>query len=247
MTRAGLVVPCFDEARRFDASLVASLVADPRVSVVLVDDGSRDRTRALLGEAAAASPRVDVVALPENRGKAEAVRVGLLHALARGSDVVGYADADFATPPAELLRLLDVLLSGDAAAVLGSRLARLGAVIERRPGRHLVGRGFATVASYALGFPVYDTQCGAKWFRATPGLRAALSAPFVSGWAFDVELLLRLTGRASPCAEPVSPERLVEVPLEVWRDVGGSKVGALGGAGAFVAAARLWWGRRRRG
>lgn len=250
MTRAGLVIPCFDEASRLDPRQMAELLEDARVTLVLVDDGSRDGTREVLDGVARSSPRVTVLALPSNRGKAEAVRHGMLRALEAGCDVVGYADADFATPPRELLRLLDVLTAGEAVGVFGSRLQRLGATIERRAARHLVGRGFATLASWALGFPVYDTQCGAKWFRAGSALERALIRPFEAGWAFDVELLARLTGRGGgegSGGAAVPRDQLLEVPLRAWRDVGGSKVSAVGGARAFVEVARLGWrGRARR-
>ena len=105
----------------------------------------------------------------------------------------------------------------------GSRVALLGRTIERSALRHVLGRVFATGASLALGLPVYDTQCGAKVFRATPSLLLALERPFRSRWAFDVELLGRLLagGEGVP---PTDPARMVEVPLGEWRHVSGSKI-----------------------
>ena len=94
---------------------------------------------------------------------------------------------------------------------------------ERRALRHYLGRIFATVAANILRTPFYDTQCGAKLFRVTPMLESALAAPFVSRWAFDVELLGRLLiGTRYVAAVPI--ERMREVPLEEWIDAGGSKV-----------------------
>jgi hypothetical protein len=72
----------------------------------------------------------------------------------------------------------------------------------------------------ALRLPVYDTQCGAKLFRSGPALEAALAAPFVSRWVFDVELLLRLLSGEG--ADRIGPEQMRELPLRTWRDVGGS-------------------------
>ena len=81
---------------------------------------------------------------------------------------------------------------------------------------------FATLASLALGFPVYDTQCGAKLFRVTPELRGVFGAPSRSRWAFDVEILARL---ASIYGKDLGNAGVVvEYPLSRWSDVAGSKV-----------------------
>ncbi|MCC6623273.1 MAG: glycosyltransferase [Deltaproteobacteria bacterium] len=235
-----IVIPCYNEARRLDAAELARLVADGRVEVIAVDDGSSDGTGVLLAAIARdLDGRMQVLTLPRNQGKAEAVRAGLRLAIARGADIVGFADADFATPPGEILRLVDVLASGDAEIVLGSRVRRLGADIDRSALRHVVGRVFATAARMAVGTPVYDTQCGAKVFRVTPALEAALAEPFSSRWSFDVELLARLFGRL-PSAVATHPSRAVEVPLEVWHDAGGSKLGVVGMARSFAELIAIW-------
>jgi glycosyltransferase involved in cell wall biosynthesis len=234
---ATFVIPCFNEAKRLDPRAIAELVADPRVSVVLVDDGSTDDTLALLR--GLASERVRVLALERNSGKAEAVRRGLQQAIAEGADVVGFADADFATPVSELLRLLDELEQSGKDLVLGSRVLRLGASIDRKPLRHLVGRVFATVAAAAVGVPVYDTQCGAKLFRVSPRLSWALESPFSSRWSFDVELLCRLFGRLGEGAPEDEPSAL-EVPLHVWHEVGGSKLHLGSMARSFAELLRIW-------
>ena len=190
---ACIVVPCFDEARRLDVDALLGLVTDGGIRLLLVDDGSTDGTRGVLDRLAAADPRIDVLGLPRNQGKAEAVRRGLVAALAGDATIVGYYDADLATPPAELLRLVDTLRDRpDTQCVLGARVALLGTTIERRAVRHYAGRLFASAASVALGVTVYDTQCGAKVFRRSDALVAATATPFRSHWAFDVELLARL-------------------------------------------------------
>jgi dolichyl-phosphate beta-glucosyltransferase len=237
--RPVLVVPCFDEAARLDGAAFLSLVAGGRLELSFVDDGSTDGTFALLSELASAAPGlVSVLRLAENQGKAEAVRRGLLEALGRGAPIVGYADADLSTPTSELSRLLQEVSTGSASVVLGSRVGLLGSRIDRSLPRHYLGRVFATAASSVLGIPVYDTQCGAKFFRATTALRAALAQPFASRWAFDVELLGRLL-IGTPRAAPLEEEDFVEVPLREWRDVTGSKLGALGMARAGVDLMRI--------
>jgi dolichyl-phosphate beta-glucosyltransferase len=218
-----LVIPCYNEALRLPVAQVEELLADRRISVLLVNDGSTDATGKRLDALCAEQKHAAALSLEKNQGKAEAVRAGLLAAIESGAEVVGYADADFATPPSELLRLLDALEQPGIDVVIGSRVARLGADIERSHLRHYLGRIFATAAAFTLDVRVYDTQCGAKVFRVTDALRAALARPFNSTWAFDVELLARLFGRlgVQPSIDPV---RAIEVPLRAWHDVGGSKL-----------------------
>lgn len=233
-----VVVPCFDEADRLDTDAFADLARHVD-RVLFVDDGSTDRTRDVIDALVRDAPdRIELLALPRNVGKAEAVRVGMLTSIERGDSIVAYLDADLATPTHELLRLVDIARAQPhRTAVLGSRVALLGHTVQRRPVRHYVGRLYATAASLALGVAVYDTQCGAKVFRVGSPLRFALVDPFADRWAFDVELLARLLADPDQAAEPV-----VEVPLREWRDVSGSSVGLAAGLRALWTLAGL---RRR--
>jgi hypothetical protein len=168
----------------------------------------------------------------------------MLQALARiergeaRDDVLGYLDADFATPAEELSRMLDVFLASNKRVAMGSRIARLGARVRRNQARHYLGRLFATTASLVLDMAIYDTQCGAKLFRDTPALRAAMAQPFRSRWVFDVELIGRLiTGKDG--APPLAPDDFLEIPLEVWEDVRGSKLGIRGALRGGIDLLRL--------
>lgn len=224
---AAIVIPFYNEERRFDRARLVELARHPSLEVIVVDDGSKDRTAELLGELEAGSNgTVHFLKLDRNRGKGEAVRLGLRRALERGRTTVGFTDADFSTRPGELLHLLDTLDSrADLDVLIASRVLLVGRKVERNAMRHYLGRVFATVAANILRTPFYDTQCGAKLFRATPMLASALSEPFVSRWAFDVELLGRLL-IGTRMVDPVPLERMREVPLEEWVDAGGSKVTA---------------------
>jgi dolichyl-phosphate beta-glucosyltransferase len=237
-----LIVPCYNEAERLDDDALLSLVGGeiPATRLLLVDDGSRDATGARLAALARRAPgRIDTLALEHNRGKAEAVRQGLLQALARDASVVGYFDADLSTPVAEIRRLLGLLEGrADVAAVIGARISLLGNDIQRSHTRHYLGRVFATLASLILQARVYDTQCGAKLFRRSPALQAALRDPFVSRWSFDVELLGRLlVGDATVSA--ITEAQILEVPLRQWRDVPGSKLRLTAMAGALKELAEI--------
>jgi dolichyl-phosphate beta-glucosyltransferase len=248
MPETTIVIPCYNEAERLPVDALASYLDDhPRVHLVLVDDGSTDATPRVLDALAAARPTsVSVLRLARNSGKAEAVRRGMLLALDGGAELVGYWDADLATPLRFIDVFIDQLSSSDAVGVFGSRVRLLGRQVYRRPFRHYIGRGFATIAGIALKFPIYDTQCGAKLFRASAGLRAVFEKPFELGWTFDVELFGRLAAVLHD-GKRLDPERqLVEWPLDEWRDAPGSKLGASHLSGVAWELARLFFVVRRR-
>ncbi len=240
-----IVVPCFNEESRFEGLAFLDLV-DAGVRLLFVDDGSTDGTGRILEQLSHKSEGIGLLRLDHNMGKAEAVRLGMRQAIGDGADVVGYFDADLATPTDELLRLVRTLESRtELAGVFGSRVARLGSQIQRSPFRHYTGRVFATVASLALGVAVYDTQCGAKVFRVNSTLAAAVGSPFRSPWSFDVLLCQRLFD-GSPEVPGLPIESFLEVPLGRWSDVSGSKVGLVGSLAALWDVAALGIRRRRR-
>ncbi|MCE9595747.1 MAG: glycosyltransferase [Planctomycetes bacterium] len=227
MSKAAVVIPCFDEAARLAVDVIrAELARSAHVDLVFVDDGSTDGTRARLEDVRRGlETRVEVLALERNQGKAEAVRRGVLQALERKPAYVGYWDADLATP-IEVIEDFRRLLESQPRfeIVTGARVALLGRKIERRPLRHYVGRVFATAASMTLGLAVYDTQCGAKLFRVLPHTRELFAEPFVGRWVFDVELLARRKVLAAQRGLPPLEDSLYEFTLANWRDVAGSKV-----------------------
>lgn len=238
---SSVVVPCFDETARLRPDGFVELASGVD-RILFVDDGSTDGTLDLLRVLVdRLGDRADLLALPRNVGKAEAVRLGLSAAIDGGAGLVGYLDADLATPPSEMIRLVRLAQEQpERTAVIGSRVALLGHTVRRRPARHYLGRVYATAASLALGVPVYDTQCGAKVFRVGAPLRVALAEPFHDRWSFDVELLGRLL------AHPDQPaDSMLEVPLHSWNDVAGSRVRPLDAARAVVALAGVS-GRIRR-
>ncbi len=229
--RLRLVLPCYNEAARLEPGVFLDFVASrPDVSLLFVDDGSTDATAGILADMAARScGRIEVLALPENGGKARAVQQGMRRALAQRPEFAGYWDSDLSTP-LDMVPGFLALLEADPRLdlVIGSRVKLLGRDIRRRAVRHYVGRVFATAASVVLDLPVYDTQCGAKIFRASDRVARIFAAPFSSTWIFDVEMLARYACLAR--ADKVEA-RVRELPLEAWHDVPGSKV-------------RLWHGLR---
>jgi dolichyl-phosphate beta-glucosyltransferase len=244
-----LVVPCYNEAARLRPEVFRSGVAEyPWLRFLFVDDGSSDDTRSVLETMARGSDRLSVLSLSVNSGKAEAVRLGMLRALETGAGFVGYWDADLSTPLDAIPGFMEVFRSlPRLEIVMGSRVQMLGRDIRRTPTRHYFGRVFATGASLALGLPVYDTQCGAKIFRATNHLRRLLSRPFISRWMFDVELLARFidTPDEGNAAVVNRADLIYELALQQWVDEPGSKVRTKDGVRALTDLVRIYAMRRR--
>ncbi|SRR5579884_1291081 len=240
--RVCLIVPCYNEERRLDRESFRQFIAShDGVMLVFVDDGSRDHTRQVLEQLCDGTQnRIAIVAHERNRGKAESVRAGVEYALrSLNPEIIGYWDADLATPLTavdEFLKVLDE--NSRILMVFGARIKLLGRRVERHAARHYLGRVFATVVSNILRLDIYDTQCGAKLFRVNDALRAAFAQPFLSKWVFDVEIIARylqfFNGDTRTLAEVI-----YEYPLQEWVDVAGSKVHPADFFKAFVDIVRI--------
>jgi dolichyl-phosphate beta-glucosyltransferase len=225
-----VVVPCYNEAARLNTETVAhflqSQAAERSIGLLFVNDGSRDRTLEVLENLRSRFPgQVAVLDQQPNRGKAEAVRNGMVRVVSSGQAAfTGYWDADLATPLEQIGDFLQLLEQRpELNLVFGARVRLLGRNIQRQPLRHYLGRIFATVVSMLLRLPIYDSQCGAKLFRVTPDLSQVLAEPFHSRWIFDVEILARFLALRRRDALHFEKE-IYEYPLPVWTDVAGSKV-----------------------
>ena len=211
-----VIVPAFNEATRIGPSLgriVSYLdrLGDP-YEVIVVDDGSRDRTRDVVGEVGRDAPRVRLLPLERNQGKGAAVRAGVL--ASSGREVL-FSDADLSTPIEELVRLRRALADG-ADVAIGSRAVPTDEVVRTQPVlRRLQGRAFHLLVR-ALGFEVLtrlrDTQCGFKLFRGDVA-RALFARLTLTGFAFDVELLAL-----------AHPQFRIDEVAVAWHHAEGSKV-----------------------
>lgn len=242
-----VAVPCFNEARRLPSQEYSSFLnCSPNVTLVLVDDGSTDDTPLIIERLRQRHPRqMCTLRLSSNVGKAEAVRRGMRVALRRQPVAVGYWDADLATPLDAINQFVGVLKARqDVDLVMGSRVSLLGRDIRRSPLRHFMGRAFATAASVVLRLPVYDTQCGAKLFRVTPGFRELISTPFRARWIFDVEILARMVSTTQPTGSNVASPKIYEYPLDQWRDIDGSRLKLLDFVMAAIDLAGIYWRHR---
>jgi dolichyl-phosphate beta-glucosyltransferase len=224
MREVCLIVPCYNEERRLQRETFRDFLRErPHAHLCFVDDGSSDGTmKTLEAMRADGGSRVLVQALRTNSGKAEAVRQGVLHAASlKRFAFIGYWDADLSTPLSQLDLLVAALDAEPARLIaLGSRVKRLGSAIDRNATRHYLGRVFSTLSSQLFDLPVYDSQCGAKLFRAE-AIGTLFSEPFITKWLFDVELLVRLRRHLG---SRQFLDASVEVPLKAWKEMGGSKL-----------------------
>lgn len=226
MKKAAIIVPCFNESRRLQPRDFETYTHEnEQVCFIFVNDGSTDNTGQIVEELCRLLPgRALCIHLETNRGKATAVRAGVLKAMEMDFEYIGYWDADLSTPLSAIGSLCGVLDDPRVSIVMGSRVKLLGRKIERRMLRHYFGRGFATLASMLLGLPVYDTQCGAKLFKNSPELARAFSRPFLVKWTFDVELLARFKLIRDSYGGSSIEASIVEYPLEEWTHMPGSKI-----------------------
>jgi dolichyl-phosphate beta-glucosyltransferase len=239
MTRTQIVIPCYNEAARLDRERFRGFAHGRPTRFLFVNDGSSDATADMLDGMRDSNPaQFDVLHLPVNQGKAEAVRQGMLRSIASGAETVGFWDADLSTPIEAVSEFEHVLeRRADIRIVIGTRLPILGRSIRRRWMRRKAGQVFARCASAVIGFPVVDTQCGAKLFRIDDTTRGLFDKPFASRWIFDVEVLVRWRRACRRLGVDELRGGIFELPLDAWTEVPGSK---LGGRDFVRAVGELW-------
>jgi hypothetical protein len=169
-------------------------VAGRRVEVVVVDDGSTDRTAEV-----AAAAGADVVRLPRNQGLGAAVRHGLRHGVARDAAAVAFCDADGEYAPEELERLVAPVLAGHADYVIGSRFD--GEIRRMLPHRRFGNRVLTHLLRFVARAPINDGQSG---YRALSPAAAA-AAEVIHDFNYAQVLTLDLLGKGYRYAEvPIS-------------------------------------------
>ncbi len=201
--RYSFIIPAYNEQERIGASLDALLAYLARrrwdAEVLVINDGSSDRTPEIVSRFARQNPAVRLLENPGNRGKGYSVRRGLGEAC---GDLVLFTDADLSTPIYECDKLFAALDDG-ADVAIGSRWMESALQAQRQPlYRQLVGRVFNLVLWLTLRLNYKDTQCGFKAFRR-PAAQVLSRLQLVERWGFDAELLflarkLGLQGREVP-------------------------------------------------
>jgi glycosyltransferase involved in cell wall biosynthesis len=218
------VIPCYNEEKRLPYHPFLEFAThNKNVLLCFVNDGSKDNTLDVINQLAnTAAENVIVYDMPKNGGKAEAVRNGILHVHQNYSvKQIGFLDADLATCPNEFLQMAKYKENlSQFGAIVGSRIVRLGANIQRDDNRSFFSKIVKRAIRFILKTPFQDTQCGAKMFdrNLVPFL---FDKPFLSPWLFDVEIFLRLQQKFG---KTTLQNGVLEYPLMNWTEVGDSKL-----------------------
>lgn len=204
-----IVIPAYNESARIPAAL-EQVVACVRehgwdAEVIVVNDGSTDRTAELVRDFARNAPEVRLIENPGNRGKGYSVRAGMLQAL---GEVVMFTDADLSSPIEEAERLFAAIAAG-ADLAIGSRWLERNRQTQRQPlYRQVFGRCFNAVTRLVMGLPFADTQCGFKAFTRHAA-QTVFQLQTIERWGFDPEILFIALKRGF---------RVVEVPVTWGHD-----------------------------
>ncbi|HET9075949.1 MAG TPA: glycosyltransferase [Acidimicrobiales bacterium] len=227
--RLDIVIPAHNEQHRIDRTLAQfrSRIADPDVRFMVAMDRCTDATPAIVDDHARRDRRVVPIRYPK-LGKGGVIMETLRRC---DADLVGFVDADCATPPAEFLNLVEAVRRADADMAIGSRWHRSAVLPGRRPlARRLESRVFAGLVRTLFGLPYRDTQCGAKVFRRQV-TEAVLPLMSSRDFLFDVELLIAARSMGFD---------VLEVPT-VWVDRPGSRLSAgRDGRRMAMSLLRLW-------
>jgi glycosyltransferase involved in cell wall biosynthesis len=156
--------------------------------LIIVDDGSADRTAEVGRAACAEFPAIQtkVIRYEKNRGKGFAVRTGLL---ACEADIALFSDADLSTPIEEIYKLVEPIQRGEFDVTFGSRALDRSLIGTHQPWRREQGgKVFNLIVRLLTGLPFWDTQCGFKAFNMKK-FRPLLSLMQIERFGFDVEFL----------------------------------------------------------
>ena len=212
-----VIIPSYNEQARIGDTLTAVLAylqtRETPYEIIVVDDGSRDKTSSVVESKIQGLESARLIAYQPNRGKGYAVRQGML---ASRGEVVVFTDADLSTPVTEIDVAVQHLHSG-FDIVIGSRALAESKISRYQPPYRRVGsRVFNLLRDAIVGVDISrfkDTQCGFKAFRGTVG-RTLFGLARVDGFMFDVETLYVAIKLGY---------RIDEMPVH-WTDMPGSKL-----------------------
>ena len=212
-----IIVPAFEEEARLSDSIRQILAFVSKIGtsaeLIVVDDGSRDRTAETAEAAFAEFPGIasKLIRYEENRGKGFAVKTGLLAATA---DIALFSDADLSTPIEEISKLVDPIRNGEYDVVFGSRALDRSLIGTHQPWRREQGGKVMNLVIRTMsGLDFADTQCGFKAFNMVK-FRPLLDVMTIDRFGFDVEFLFVANYHGL---------RMKETPVR-WNNVEGSKV-----------------------
>jgi dolichyl-phosphate beta-glucosyltransferase len=194
LTFISLIIPAYNEESkiRFDTETAVDFLHKhfQQGEVIVVDDGSRDRTEAEAKKASSPSDiDVRIIRLHNNRGKGAAVKTGVLEA--RG-DIIIYADSGTCVPYPDALPVIKRIQEGDFDTGLASRRHRGTVILRNHPlKRRVISRIFLWAARLVTGLPgwISDSQCGFKVYRGNAAKELYRESQ-IEGYLFEIEILL---------------------------------------------------------
>jgi len=219
----GVVIPCYNEEERLlSDEFLTYIDKNSGYHLCFVNDGSKDKTLDVLHELQ--KGREDFITVyncEKNGGKAEAVRLGMLHMSKKEDlDYIGFLDADLSTDLADFDDLVKTIETSDFKIVSGSRISRMGANITKESARKIISLTINFIIRKILSMDFKDTQCGAKIFHKDV-IGIAFKDKFVTQWIFDVEIFKRMTIHFGL---KKAKTMLCEQPLKRWIHADGSKL-----------------------
>ena len=219
----GIVIPCYNEEQRLLSDKFKTFVnKNLGYHLCFVNDGSIDNTLEVLYELKKGNKgKISVYNCEKNAGKAEAVRLGMLHlAKERQFDYIGFLDADLSTNFEDFKELVETIYNSDFKVVSGSRIARMGATIAKESARAIISKTVNLIIRKTLGMNFKDTQCGAK-IMTKEVVELTFQKKFLTKWLFDVEIFMRMKKLYG--SENVE-QYICEKPLNSWIHMDGSKL-----------------------
>lgn len=215
-----MVIPAYNEEPRIEPTLrrVQEYLSGQPYSwtVLVVSDGSTDRTPQIVEEFAKTDPRFRLLAYKPNRGKGNAVRVGMLAAEA---ELVLFSDADLAAPIEEVEKLFPKVEGGKPIAI-GSRPMKESRLEIRQPWyREMLGRVANKLIQALAVRGIQDTQCGFKLYTREAA-QQVFSRCKLNGFSFDFEALMIARDLGMEIAEvPIRWAHQEGSKVVLWRDV----------------------------
>jgi len=188
--RVLVVVPTYNECENLPQIVPAILKQDPRVEVLVVDDGSPDGTGAIADRFAASEPRVHVLHRAAKEGLGRAYLAGFGWALEQGYDFIFEMDADFSHDPANIPRFVEA--AAEADLVVGSRYASGVNVINWPMSRLLLSWFANKYVRWITRLPLTDATGGFKCFRRATLAAVPLDRVRSNGYAFQIEMSYRV-------------------------------------------------------
>ncbi|WP_418262022.1 glycosyltransferase [Flavobacterium faecale] len=219
----GVVIPCYNEETRLLSDEFKNFVgSNLGYHLCFVNDGSKDKTLEVLEKLRIGNEdHISIYDCEKNGGKAEAVRLGMLHlAKQEQFNYIGFLDADLSTDFEDFNDLATTISNSNFKIVSGSRMARMGADITKESARAIISKMINFIIRKTIGMEFNDTQCGAK-IMTKDVIDNTFQTKFLTKWLFDVEIFMRMK---KIYGDEETKKMVCEQPLKRWIHADGSKL-----------------------